>query len=116
MKPFALALIAFFSVSGLAVAHEGFEHIRGTVTQISDKAITIQTPEKQTKTLLLLADTTFQNGTAAATLKDLKVGDRVVIDFVMKGKDMMAKEVTFRAAPAMKSTAPAVKSTTPKTR
>ena len=106
MKPIALALIAFFSASGLAVAHEGFEHIRGTVTQISDKSITIQTPEKQTKTLTLLADTTFLNGTAAATLKDLKVGDRVVIDFVMKGKDMMAKEVTFRPAPAPKSAAP----------
>ena len=104
MKPIALALIALFSFSGLAVAHEGFEHVRGTVTQISDKAITIQTPEKQTKTILLVADTTFQNGTAAATLRDVKVGDRVVVDVVMKGKDMTAKAVTFRAAPTMKST------------
>lgn len=105
MKRSVLALTAFFSLSGLAVAHNGVEHMRGTVTEISDKAITIRTPEKQTKMIMLLADTRFQSGTAAATSKDVKVGDRVVVDVVMKGKDMTAKFVKFGAMPTAKSTA-----------
>jgi hypothetical protein len=99
MKPLLLTFTMFFSLSGLAIAHNGVEHLRGTVTEISDKTITIQTPARETKTISLLADTTFLNGAVAATAKSVKVGDKVVVDVVMKGKDMTAKAVKFGAAP-----------------
>ena len=104
MRRIAFTLIAL-SFSGLALAHNGFEHVRGVVTQITDKAITIQVEGKQPTTVTLLADTTFVKSGAAATMKDLKVGDKVVVDVTMKGKEMTAKIVKFGAAPTPKSTA-----------
>jgi hypothetical protein len=98
MKRIALTLAAVLALAPLALAHNGVEHLRGTVTQISAKSITIQTQEKQTKTIALLSDTTFDKSGAAAALKDVKVGDRVVVDVVMKGKEMTAKAVKFGAA------------------
>jgi hypothetical protein len=75
--PLALSLV----VAGTVVfAHEGNEHVRGVVTQISTQSITVQTTPKTTKTLTLSDKTTFKQGGKAAHLTDLKVGDRVVID------------------------------------
>ena len=104
MRRFAFALIALFSLSELALAHKGVEHIRGTITQVTDKAITIQIAGKQTATVALLADTTFAKSGVTATLKDVKVGDKVVVDVVMKGKDLVAKAVKFGSMPTAKGT------------
>ena len=103
MKRITLALIALFSFSAIALAHNGVEHLRGTVTQITDKAITIATPDKQTKTITLLAGTTFVKSGAAASMKDVKVGDKVIVDVVIKGHDLTAKSVKFGAAPATRN-------------
>lgn len=103
MRRIALTLIAFIGLSGLALAHGDGKHVRGTVAQITDKAITIQMAGKKTTTVTLLADTTFVKSGAAAAVKDLKVGDRVVVDVVIKDKEMMAKIVKFGATrPAKK--------------
>ena len=68
-------------VAGTVVfAHEGNEHVRGVVTQISAQSITVQTAPKTTRTLTLGDKTTFKRGAKAAHLADLQVGDRVVID------------------------------------
>ena len=97
MKRITLALIAFLSTSGLALAHGGGEHMRGTVTQITDKAVTIQMADKakMVMTIALAPDTTFEKSGKAARATDLKIGDKVVIDYVEKGKDMTAKAVRF---------------------
>jgi hypothetical protein len=82
MKQLA-TLIASFLVAGTAVfAHGSNDHIRGVITQISERSVTIQTAGKTTKTqtLTLTAKTTFDQGGKPAHLSDLKVGDRVVID------------------------------------
>ena len=105
MRRITSVLIVLLSLSGSALAHKGVEHLRGTVTEITDKAITVQTPAKQTKTVTLLTDTTFLKGKVAASLKAVSVGDRVVIDVVMKGKDMVAKTVKSGAV-ATKAAAP----------
>ena len=105
MRRLAFTLIAFLSLSGLALAHGGVEHVRGIITQTTDKAITIQTTGKQTKTITLLADTTFVKSGVVATLKDVNVGDKVVVDVVMKGKDMVAKAVKFGSVPTAKGAA-----------
>src|SRR2546428_11269828 len=105
MRRIAFALIALSSFSNIVFAHNGVEHMRGTVTQITDQGITIATPERQTKTIRLLGATTFLKSGAAATLKDLKVGDKVVVDVVMKGQDMTAQSVKFGATAATKGRA-----------
>src|SRR5437870_4953456 len=70
-------LITSIALSGAMVfAHEGNEHVRGVVTQVSPQSITVQTTDKKTRTLTLTTKTTFQQAGKAARLADLKVGDR----------------------------------------
>ena len=78
-----VAAALFLSVA--VYAHGGMEHLQGTVTQVTAKTITIQTTNKATKAvsskIVTLTDhTTFERSGQPAALKDLKVGDRVVID------------------------------------
>lgn len=87
-------LIMSFAVSGaLAFAHEGNEHVRGVVTNVSPQAITVETTGKKTTTLKVTAKTTFQVAGKAATLADLKVGDRVVIDVPEKSSDALLVQI-----------------------
>ena len=56
------------------------EHLRGTVTAVTDRTITIQTTDRQTRTLAIDANTMMMRGDAHVTVKDVKVGDRIVAD------------------------------------
>jgi len=51
----------------------------GTITEIKDNAITFKTREGKTATAKLSPDTKFMKGRQPATLKDFKVGDRVMV-------------------------------------
>ena len=105
-------LIASFVVSGaLVFAHEGNEHIRGVVTELSPQSITLQTADKKATTLKLTEKTTFQLAGKVAHLADLKVGDRVVVDVPEKSSDALlvqigtgpsAAQTAAKAAPAKK--------------
>jgi hypothetical protein len=64
----------------LAFAHNGIEHVMGTVTAITDTSITVQTPKHTAVTVMLGSATTFTHKDVKATVKDLKVGERVVIN------------------------------------
>jgi hypothetical protein len=100
MRRMVFVLMAFMAFSGIALAHNGVEHMKGTVSQLTDKAITIDMPGMKPMTIALTADTTFAKSGKAAAAKDLKVGDRVVVDVVKKGNEMVAKAVKFGAATA----------------
>ena len=102
-RTFGLALAALL-LSVVAYAHGDKEHIQGTVTQISAKALTVQLANKTTKIFTVQADTTFKKSGKHATLQDLRVGDRVIVD-VDKGK-LEAEEVQF-GPPAAAKKAPA---------
>jgi len=100
-----LILIVSFVFSGaLVFAHEGNEHVRGVVTKVSPQAITVETTGKKTTTLTITAKTTFQLAGKAATLADLKVGDRVVVDVPQKSSDALLVQIgtSLAAAPAKK--------------
>lgn len=88
-------LIWLFALTALgpvvAYAHGGHDHVRGTVSQINGQSIVVQTTGKATKTVTVVAATTFSKNGKPATLGDLKVGDRVVID-VPEGK-LTAEEI-----------------------
>ena len=88
-------------VSGaLVVAHEGNEHIRGVVTEISPQSITVQTADKKTRTLTLTTKTTFQLVKKVARLADLKIGDRVVVDVPPKSNDALLIQIGTAPAAA----------------
>jgi preprotein translocase subunit YajC len=92
-------ILGLFLLSGLALGHEGERHIMGKVIAVSDNSITVETAGKEPKTVTvaITAQTKFVKSGAAASVKDLKVGDRVVIHADMKGDKLEAHEVRFGA-------------------
>ncbi len=77
------ALIAIASLilgSSIALAHDGIEHVMGTVKTVSDTSITVETAQHKIATIALDPTTKFANKDAKASLKDLKAGTRVVVD------------------------------------
>jgi hypothetical protein len=93
----AVLSIVFASV---ALAHGSYTHVMGTVTKITETEVTVETTDKQVTVVKVASTTSFLKGGAAASLKDLKVGDRVVIHAKPIGKDLVAHEVRFGKTPA----------------
>ena len=75
-----LAIFALTLGSAIAFAHNGIEHVMGTVTAVTDTAITVDTVKHTSIAVLIDPATTFSNNDAQASRKDLKVGQRVVIN------------------------------------
>ena len=101
MKHLILIVATVLVAGTLLVAHEGSDHVRGTVTALSAQAVTVQTTAKATSVLTLTSKTTFTKGGKPARLADLKVGDRVVVE-VPKGTKT-AEEVQIGTAVAAKA-------------
>ena len=74
------AMAAMMIWCALALAHNGIEHIMGTVTAVSKTSITVATVKHTTVTVILDPSTTFSNKAAKASVNDLKVGERVVVN------------------------------------
>jgi hypothetical protein len=89
MKTFA-TLVAALTVGGtFLLAHNGNEHVRGVVTQITPQAITVQTTSKATRTIGVAATTAVKRAGKEAHLSDLKIGDRVVVDVPAKKNEAL---------------------------
>lgn len=88
---FALAL----ALPVFAFAHGNEKHVMGTVTNISDNSITVETTSKKTVMVTLNSATRFQKSGSAAALKDLKVGDKVVIHATGPEEKLVATHVKF---------------------
>ncbi len=105
-----LALVSIVSLAAAAFAHGTDKHVLGTVTKITDTEITVETQTKEVQVVKLAPDTAFVKRGASAALKDLKVGDRLVIHAKLAGSDLIAHEVRFgkqaRAAAASAPTKP----------
>lgn len=90
----AISLIcAFVLMSSIAWAHGDQIHVMGTVSKIEADTITIATTSGGEKTVKLVATTKFLKGQSPATLKDLKVSDRVVVHAKPNGQILEATEV-----------------------
>jgi hypothetical protein len=106
----ALMLILAFSLVTLAtLAHGTDKHVLGTVTKITDSEITVQAQDGTLQVVKIAPDTSFVKSGATATIKDLKVGDRVVIHAKPVGSDLIAHEVRFGKTPTAGAAAPAAK-------
>jgi len=87
-----LLSIALFAIS--AFAHGDEQHVIGKVIKVTQSSVTVQTTTNMSVEVVLTSDTKFTKGTASVTLKDLQVGDRVVIHAMpMKVGMLMAHTV-----------------------
>lgn len=66
-------------LSTVAFAHGGMEHVMGTVTAITDHSLSVKTRDGAVTTVEFDGETKFMKGDAAATVKDVQTGSRVVI-------------------------------------
>jgi hypothetical protein len=97
MKRTVAVVTLLFALSLVAFAHGKDKHVMGTVTRISDTSITVETTAKKSVTVDVSDKTKFEKSGAAATLKDLKVGDKAVIHADVLGDKLVANEVHFGA-------------------
>ena len=97
MKRTIAGVTLLFALSLMAVAHGKEKHVMGTVTNISDTSITVETTATKCVTVEVTDKTKFEKSGASATLKDLRVGDKVVIHADVSGDKLVAHEVRFGA-------------------
>jgi hypothetical protein len=93
----SLLLLCISLTTVAAFAHGNQRHVMGTVKAISGNSITVRTTGKTPKdvTVLVVASTQFMKSGAAASLQDLKIGDRVVIHAKPNGDKLEASMVDF---------------------
>ena len=101
MKRLFSGVLMVLVALGLALAHEGERPIMGKITAVSDNSITVETAGKEPKTVTvaITAQTKFVKSGVAASVKDLKVGDRVVIHAKENGEKLDAAVVSFGKSP-----------------
>ena len=93
MKRMLLLVAMVVIAAGAASAHGKEQHVMGKVTAMTDSSITVQTKAKDSVTVYTMPETKYKKNGAAAEMKDLKVGDRVVIHAAKMGEKLMANEV-----------------------
>lgn len=76
-------------------AHEGSQHILGTVTTVAPDHVTVQTPDNKTVTIKTTAQTRYRTTKEASTREALKVGARVVAEVTKDAAGLTASEVRF---------------------
>jgi hypothetical protein len=103
MKHTVAVVTLLFGFSLIAVAHGNQKHVMGTITSISESSITVETTDKKSVTVEIVDKTKFEKSGASATLKDLKVGDRVVVHADTSGEKLMASLVQFGATKSKQS-------------
>ena len=80
---------------GAAFAHGKEQHVMGKVTAMTHSSITVQTKAKEPVAVYTMAETKYEKSGTVASMKDLTVGDRVVIHAEKMGDKRMANEVHF---------------------
>ncbi len=93
MKKLLATLFTLVLMVSSAYAHNGMEHVMGTVASITDNSITVATTDGKTQTVTTTADTKYSKMNAALALKDIKVGDHVVIHAAKKDNKLIAATV-----------------------
>ena len=106
MKRFLLLILTLGLFAGAAYAHNGMEHVMGTVTAMTDTSISVKTTTGTVQTVALSSNTKFLKGDAAITMKDIKVGDHIVIHAAKKEGKLVAAEVKVGAMKGMHSDMP----------
>ena len=96
--------VAFLAVSILAIAHNGFVHISGTITRVEANMLTVET-ENGTTDILLNEQTEFLEDTTPATVADLAAGTHIVADIPEDSDSGIAAKVHIQADAPMHGSA-----------
>ncbi len=84
--------------SPLVFAHNGLEHVMGTVAKISASSLEVTTPAGKNVTVMLDAATKWMKGTSAVPAASVKQGERVVIHARPQNGKLEAVEITVGTA------------------
>jgi hypothetical protein len=93
MKRLLALLVTLGILAGVAYAHNGMIHVMGTVASITDTSITVTTTDGKSQTVALTSDTKYARMDTAIAIKDITVGDHVVIHATKKGNQLTAATV-----------------------
>jgi hypothetical protein len=100
-----LGLIAsILLIASFAFAHGNEQHVMGTVSKVTDSAITVTTTNGKSIDVALTSETTFTKDGKTITAKDIKKGDRVVIHAKKNGTKLEAASVRIGVADPMDQT------------
>ena len=99
-----VALVVALALPSVMLAHEGHPHrFLGTLTSVNGSQLEVKTTDGKTVVFTLDSTSVIQQGRAKADVKELKIGERIVISAlpVAAGKVMTAINVQLRVpAPA----------------
>ena len=95
---FTLAALLLTGISLRVHAQEGMIHVIGTVTALTDKAVTVETTDKKSVDVVLADTTSHAKDKKTAVRSDLKVGDRVVIHSMKMNAVLQAHTVELSEA------------------
>jgi len=100
-----LAALCFVGVllTTTVFAHEGMQHVMGTVKAIGADSITVETKDNKEQVVSVNSQTKFTRSGKPSSLAELKTGDRVVIHAKLADKKLVAAEVSFGIAPTTAS-------------
>lgn len=87
------ALFLLLANSRVAYAHNGVEHLMGTVTKVSAEAVTVETTGKKIVEISVNSKTKYTRNDKAAVAGDMKVGDRVMINAKQVNEKLVADTV-----------------------
>src|SRR5882672_2789209 len=94
-----LAILSLALLPTIATAHGGEEHVTGTVTRISDTAVTVKTTAGKAVEVGFDAKmTTYQRAKQTIQKTDIKVGDKIVIHAMEVNEKLVAHSVEIGAA------------------
>lgn len=93
MKQLLATLFTLALMVSTAYAHNGMEHVMGTVASVTDNSIAVTTTNGKTQTVMVNADTKFTRMDTVISVKDIKVGDKVVIYATQKDEKLTAATV-----------------------
>ncbi|WP_353070709.1 DUF5666 domain-containing protein [Tunturiibacter gelidoferens] len=97
MKKVLATLFTIVLMVSSAYAHNGMEHVMGTVASVTDNSITVTTKDGKSQTIATTADTKYTRMDKVIAMKDIKAGDQIVIHATKKGDQLTAAEVKVGA-------------------
>lgn len=101
MKRLLVLLLTLGVFAGIAYAHNGMQHVMGTVTAITPANLTVKGMDGKIETIALTNDTKYMKGKQSITQREVKPGDNVVVHATKKDGQLTASEVKVGAMKGM---------------
>jgi hypothetical protein len=107
VKKLAVCVLATLLFAGLLLAHGNATHLMGTVTAVGKDTVTVQDKDGKSVVVTVEKTTKYFKNKKAATIADVTVGTRLVIDAQMdqKTKTYTAEEIQVGATDTSTSSA-----------